>query len=109
MRFDVNGGTSWDRFQQYCGTVKNNIYRVSFWMKTVGVTGNFYLISAADLQAFSDATLYLITNTSGNWVYFTKDIFTTHNPVPGGIGIMQYGNIGVGTLFIDAISVKLVS
>ncbi|MDP3003943.1 MAG: LamG domain-containing protein, partial [Candidatus Azambacteria bacterium] len=106
LRFTIASNADYDRFDSTSSVASaNTTYRVSYWYRTSGITGN--------LNTFFTDDFFNLTNTvwaneltpSTSWQFVSFDLTTNSLSYPY-FGIAKAGSIGSGTFDVDAISVK---
>ncbi|PJA86972.1 MAG: hypothetical protein CO141_01880 [Candidatus Moranbacteria bacterium CG_4_9_14_3_um_filter_42_9] len=110
MRFNIASNVDYDRFATNNSpsvTAANTTYAVSFWYRTSGITGNLQAYSGNSISTLGTTVSWASDEIapSSSWRYYSTSITTDVADFPL-FGISKLGDIGSGTLDIDAISVK---
>ncbi|PIR70527.1 MAG: hypothetical protein COU46_01155, partial [Candidatus Niyogibacteria bacterium CG10_big_fil_rev_8_21_14_0_10_42_19] len=106
MRFNIADNADYDRFRKDGDVVSaSTSYRISFWYRTSGITGNLKAFFTDDFGTLANTVWGPNLTPSASWQLVSFDLATNSLSYPI-FGISKLGSIGSGTFDVDAISVK---
>ena len=106
MRFSIASNGDWDRFYSTSGVFSaNTTYKVSFWYRTSGITGNLGVYAADNINTLANNVQSAKIVPTTSWKYVSL-VLKTNSLSYSVFTIAKLGNVGSGTFDIDAISVK---